>query len=129
MLVTYSGCWNLHILDYIFKSDDEESFTLTVKTMKTEFTHHYIGFMNDEFFKNQSCPCLYKKGMFMIHENGMKIKQESNIIFEDLPTYDKDNQIKYEFKVRAQEEEFDVIVNEKTYTVRQPGESFSHCAC
>ncbi len=126
MRVNYGSCWNLHFLDKIFDSENEESFKLGVKCIdNSELTHHYIAFCNSEYYNNQSCPCLYKEGFFMIHDDGKNIKQGSNYIFQELPLISKVDYTFYEFKIRASLNEFDIYVNETFYTtVKLTGDQY-----
>lgn len=128
MLVNYSSCWNFHFIEENFQSQYEESFRIVVENKGGEFTHHFIGFMNDAFYKNQSCACLYKPGFFFIHNNGNTVKMGSNDIITGLTPMEVNVSRTYEFRVRAVENQFDILVDDQIVgTVTLEGGEYWFC--
>eukprot|EP00340_Litonotus_pictus_P003690 CAMPEP_0170517448 /NCGR_PEP_ID=MMETSP0209-20121228/3439_1 /TAXON_ID=665100 ORGANISM="Litonotus pictus, Strain P1" /NCGR_SAMPLE_ID=MMETSP0209 /ASSEMBLY_ACC=CAM_ASM_000301 /LENGTH=296 /DNA_ID=CAMNT_0010802699 /DNA_START=236 /DNA_END=1126 /DNA_ORIENTATION=- len=81
--VKYSSCWNFYYANYVFNKNKSETFTLKVKNLNDadDYSHHYIGFMNDAYLKD--CLCLYKKGAYYIHNKGTEFKEGKTVIFSN----------------------------------------------
>lgn len=121
----YNGCYNSIYANYVFNSCDEERFSVLVTNNNSEFTHHYIGFVNEMFYNNPSCHCLYKEGVIYLHEKGF-LKKKTDFLCRDTRLQMDDNQPKlYTFAVRANDNEFDFIIDDEViYTAELEGSNF-----
>lgn len=126
LIAKYSSCYNLNFIDYVFNSDNEETLSIEVTCTGNDFTHHYISFMNESYYNNMSCPCLYKEGYFYLHYNGKEVKKANSLLFSSDALVMTANVPKvYTFRIRATSNEFDIIVDDELiYTVNLEGENY-----
>ena len=79
--IDFDGCWNCYYLNDVFNSDTIVTFKLKIKAFpKSDFSFHYIGFLNDNYGFDFECMCLSPKNAFYLHNEGTQLKEGSTVL-------------------------------------------------